>query len=315
MTGTLVLHPGALGDILLALPLFRALKEKFHDRKLSVAGNTDALELLKGYVIDEVYSANVFSPLFIAGDDDPRRFKFFEGFEPIISFINDPDNTVCDNLANIASGSVVCSSWSRDLDIHSSEHFLHIARPVLGDVELKSNDGALLRDLDLPRHPETHALDKYIVIHPGSGSVSKCWPPTHLHEVIESIKRKSDMEVVLILGPADDSFSPPNNVKIFHNRPLIEVASILKHAAIYLGNDSGITHLAAALGTPTVALFGPTNPAIWAPRGDHVKILNKNYDCSPCRAFGPSSCSQSPEYACLENIAPEEVVEMIQESF
>ena len=57
--------------------------------------------------------------------------------------------------------------------------------------------------------------------------------------------------------------------------PILMLAGVIQRSRVYLGNDSGVTHLAAAVGTPTLALFGPTSPAVWAPRGEHVGVLHE----------------------------------------
>jgi ADP-heptose:LPS heptosyltransferase len=89
-----------------------------------------------------------------------------------------------------------------------------------------------------------------------------------------------------------------------HHLPLDELAAILKQCDFYVGNDSGITHLAAAVGTPVVALFGPTDPRVWGTRGKHVSILHGKTDCSPCSREKMQVC---PEQRCMETLSVEEV--------
>jgi len=117
----------------------------------------------------------------------------------------------------------------------------------------------------------------FAVIHPFSGSSKKCWPLEHYQE----LARRLDIPVRWCAGPEE---ALPDAVRI---DDLYELACWLATARVYIGNDSGITHLAAAVGTPVVALFGPTDPRRWAPRGDRVRIVAK------------------PTLAC---IAPEDVI-------
>ena len=113
------------------------------------------------------------------------------------------------------------------------------------------------------------------------------------------------------LGPADEevtqeyfSLIDSDAISTFNNLPLNQLAAVLKKCSLYLGSDSGITHLAAAVGTPVVALFGPTDPRVWSPRGDNVSIVYKAPECSPCSREGMRGCIHTK---CLEGITVEEV--------
>jgi ADP-heptose:LPS heptosyltransferase len=124
-----------------------------------------------------------------------------------------------------------------------------------------------------------------IAIHPGSGGAAKCWPVENFAEVIERLWQQN-RPVLLLTGPADNDrlesilgqLSPapkPELVQVLANKPLLEVAHHLQACWGYLGNDAGITHLAAILGVPTVAIFGPSDPAVWRPVGPCVKVIRE----------------------------------------
>lgn len=100
------------------------------------------------------------------------------------------------------------------------------------------------------------------VIHPFSGSKRKNWPIENFREVAAKLEN-----VVWLAGP-EESFDGST-----HFDDLPDVASLIAGATRYIGNDSGITHLAAAVGAPVIAIFGPTDPRIWAPRGENVRVL------------------------------------------
>jgi len=103
----------------------------------------------------------------------------------------------------------------------------------------------------------------FAVMHPFSGSPGKNWPLDRYRE----LARRLPMEVQWCAGPEE---ALDNAVRMEN---LWNLACWLRSARVYIGNDSGITHLAAAVGTPVVAIFGPTDPDIWAPRGEHVRIV------------------------------------------
>lgn len=131
--------------------------------------------------------------------------------------------------------------------------------------------------------------EPFWVLHPGSGSRQKNWPTRLWAETLRSLGRGDQTEgvsaVVLPCGPADEAAvaglvselhaAAGHQVPIvtLKDAPLLEVAAILERAALYLGHDSGLTHLAAGLGTPVLAVFGPTDPAVWRPRGPRVAVL------------------------------------------
>jgi ADP-heptose:LPS heptosyltransferase len=118
-----------------------------------------------------------------------------------------------------------------------------------------------------------------VIIQPGSGGKHKCW---HLDNFL-SVGRmlaSEGMDVVFLLGPAEmerfDSSAKDKIgrvARIFTSRSLADSLAVLSCAGGYIGNDSGITHLAAAMGIRTVAVFGPTDPAVYAPIGPAVTIL------------------------------------------
>ncbi len=103
----------------------------------------------------------------------------------------------------------------------------------------------------------------YVVIHPFSGSPKKNWPLDCYRE----LARRLPYPVRWCAGPEE----PLEGAVRFDD--LYELACWIAGARLYIGNDSGITHLAAAVGTPVIALFGPTDPAVWAPRGERVRVV------------------------------------------
>jgi ADP-heptose:LPS heptosyltransferase len=110
-----------------------------------------------------------------------------------------------------------------------------------------------------------------IWIHPFSGSARKNWPLDH-YQTLARWLEATGRSVQFCTSPVQ----PLPAARVIEN--LAELASWLAGASLYIGNDSGITHLAAASGAPTVALFGPTNPQVWAPRGSNVTIIQSDLD-------------------------------------
>ncbi len=119
------------------------------------------------------------------------------------------------------------------------------------------------REPAIPRIACGGTAGDYVVIHPFSGSARKNWPLDRYRE----LARELPSPVRWCAGPEE---ALEGAVRF---DDLYELACWLAGARLYIGNDSGVTHLAAAVGAPVVALFGPTNPAIWAPRGDRVCVV------------------------------------------
>lgn len=119
---------------------------------------------------------------------------------------------------------------------------------------------------------------RYVVCHPGSGGRGKCWSPAGFARAVARL----EAPVVVVLGPAEveRGLDPTafGRARVLLEPPIDDLIALLAGAAAYLGNDAGPTHLAAALGTPTVAVFGPTDPARWGPRGGRVRIVQGDLD-------------------------------------
>jgi hypothetical protein len=126
----------------------------------------------------------------------------------------------------------------------------------------------LLRTVGLPAPelPDLWCSSRPAILHPGSGSRSKVWPH------FEALARAHPAARIL-LGPSDSPLNVPN--ECLKGLSLAEVAEELRQCRFFVGNDSGITHIAAYWGAPTVALFGPTDPKVWGPVGRRVKVVFK----------------------------------------
>ncbi len=193
---------------------------------------------------------------------------------------------------------------------HQADYFLDCIgaqRPAQA-VSVSLNDNAIRwRD----SFWAAHALHRGPVLSlaPGSGAREKNWQPEWFATIAAWWRKTTGGEVLLLLGPVererggldrllDDALDPGS-------LSLGKVAAALARSAVYLGNDSGISHLAGAVGVRTVALFGPSDPRQWAPRGDKVLVLRRGLDCSPCSETIMKTCGH---LACLRGFPPREVI-------
>jgi ADP-heptose:LPS heptosyltransferase len=127
------------------------------------------------------------------------------------------------------------------------------------------------------------AGERIAAIHPGSGSPKKNWPFDRYLDLAEKL-RAQGFCIIWISGPAEERrFLFPASERVFRDAPLPELVRVLSRSSLFVGNDSGISHLAAAAGAPSVVLFGPSDPAVWAPRGRTVAIVCAGEQaCFPC---------------------------------
>jgi ADP-heptose:LPS heptosyltransferase len=149
-----------------------------------------------------------------------------------------------------------------------------------------------------------------IMIHPGSGSRKKCWPISNLVNVASSMEANGK-QPEFILGPAEYDLydilmqSKRVNANVHKIEKLTKLAGLLKTGGGFIGNDSGVSHLAAFIGLPTVAVFGPSDPDVWKPMGRAVKVVRSDLECSPCFETGTVGCE---EIECFNRITPEDVL-------
>jgi ADP-heptose:LPS heptosyltransferase len=131
---------------------------------------------------------------------------------------------------------------------------------VFGEDERRE---ARARTCDLP--------DGFLSVHPGSGSSAKNWPAELFAEA--AVRLSGGRPWLLVLGPAEEQTPEWPGAVVAREWPLRLLGAALSRAGLFVGNDSGVAHLAAASGTPTLTLFGPTDPAVWAPVGSSVAAL------------------------------------------
>jgi ADP-heptose:LPS heptosyltransferase len=149
-------------------------------------------------------------------------------------------------------------------------------------------------------------LDRAVLIHPGAGAVWKRWPADRFAEVARRL-HDAGREVALVAGPADDAavagVLEKIDLSVLRDLPLRRLGAVLAQSCLYLGNDSGVSHLAAAAGARTVVLFGSTDPRFWAPLGD-VRVVRR---CG-CTAREAGEVRVCWDPGCMEAISVEEVM-------
>jgi hypothetical protein len=245
----LLIRPGAIGDFIVSVPAMECLRcdwlevwtaaqnvplARFAHRARSIAST--GLDLLE-----------------ITGPD-PRLLATLRGFDSIVSWYGAQRSEFRESVAVLGLPFQFFPALPVEgCGAHAVDFYLQQARSIADCA----SDG-------IPRIACPAERGDFAVIHPFAGSPQKRWPLERFRELAGRLA--PHMQVEWCAGPQDELAGA------VRFEDLYELACWLATARIYIGNDSGPTHLAAAVGTPVVALFGPSDPSVWAPRGAHVAV-------------------------------------------
>jgi ADP-heptose:LPS heptosyltransferase len=283
MRRALVIHPGSLGDVLLAVPALA------HLRALGLAPVLAAAPRIAALLADTGVTAGALDldglglgPLF-TGDASPATLAAFRDHHAVVSWMGAGDPTFRAALARLSVPVVVArSAPPPGSGVHVADHLLATLLPLgppparCPEVRLavRGTDrawaGAWLAERGLPE-------GDVVLVHPGAGNATKAWPG---FPALVRALRADGAPVVVSLGEADAHVARelaagelPGRLVVADRLAPGQLAALAATARVFAGNDSGPTHLAALAGCPTVAVFGPTDPGVWAPRGRHVRVV------------------------------------------
>ncbi len=289
---TLVLFPGALGDFLCALPALRAARRR-DGAPTTLVVRPELFPLLApaefaALSIDRREVADLFADGPLA---DTTR-KIFGGHATVHSWTGHGDETFARRL-RAASGGAVSVHRFRGMapGEHASLYFARCLGVEPPPMQLAPFAAAECWARELWRIGEL--LAPVLAIHAGSGSPAKNW--AGMSTVAEEWRRRHGA-VLAIAGPAESG--APEADLLVRGEPLDRIAALLGRADVYLGNDSGISHLAGLVGAPGVALFGPSDPAIWHPSGGTVRVVHAPDACPAC----------GPKIFCVHRLPVERVL-------
>lgn len=158
------------------------------------------------------------------------------------------------------------------------------------------------------------AGEMLIGLNPGAAWITKQWPPSSFAALGDLLIEKYNCKIVVFGGPTDSHLVdgiasrmkyPP--ILAGGKTTLKQLAALIKSCKVFIGNDTGPMHLSIAVGTPVVAIFGPTSPIFTGPYGSKQIVVSKNLECAPC--FKSKKCPQDGKIECLKTITPEEVLQ------
>jgi heptosyltransferase III len=260
---SLVYHSGALGDFITTLPAIALWKDAHRGEPLILLGRP-AHGLLAAHLFDEAWDAGAaeFSGLFSSGGSaGPRAVQRF--------------STITSALLFALRSSPLSAAFSGLglRDVLRQDPFPPEGTHVV-DYHLTLFEGRVAETERIPRIPAAAGASTRlgVAMHHGSGSPRKNWPRERF-EKLSAIFAGRGQRTAWITGPAEDEPSIPAPAESWRSLALPELAERLAACRLFIGNDSGVTHLAAAMGCPTVALFGPSDHRMWSPRGPRVSVL------------------------------------------
>ena len=281
----LIVRGGGIGDFILTLPVFQALKASFPHATLgclSPAGRGEIAQMAG--LADEIRNVDdrCWASFFVRdGQLDGVACKWLSSFDCIISYLHDPSETWKTNVVQVSDAFYLggCHHPGEMSDVPASISLLKALQPI----------GIFHAD-PVPRIIYSDAVLKSgtIAVHPGSGSESKNWPEEYWCQLIALLLEQGNMDLIITGGEAETkrvrrlgSKFPNPRIRLLLNKPLASVARELSGCKIFIGHDSGITHLAAALGVRCVIFWAQTNEKVWGPPGEMVHILKPHNAITP----------------------------------
>ena len=302
----LIIRRVAVGDTVVTLPTLEILRKNYPDAYIEVIGDPDYWEIAhKRYYVDAVSKGDAkLTPELYSreGKIGKDLSVYFSSFDLIIGYVSNPDGALSENLKKTGAGIVVTRSpFPKRDEIHAADYTALVLTEIGLEVNLPLFPKIYLSEEDLNLASEfltstefnsagTHSnaspgLEQYtnqeskpfVAIHPRTYGI-KGLPIETFIKIGKWVENTFGTKTMWITGQAEEEnidiikSSFPSS-PLFHLQSLPKVAAVLRLSRFYLGCDTGISHLAAAAGAPVIALFGPTNPNVWGPRGKKVWIV------------------------------------------
>jgi ADP-heptose:LPS heptosyltransferase len=306
------IFPGALGDFICFLPALHALRQ---EGLIDLYARSEFSDLAPEGVTVRSLECSEIGELFRPEQAARAAQDRFCRYAAVYSWHGSRNPEFVRRLEAITSGKAQCfafrPAYARG---HQADYYLGCVRPQAA----RSQPAAINVGAEAARWREVywtrHSLENRPVLSvaPGSGAREKNWPAQFFATVVEWWRNATGGEVLLLVGPVERELGGLDllfeRCIVAEDLSLAQVAAALTGSVLYLGNDSGISHLAGALGVRTVALFGPSDPFEWAPCGNKVVVLRHGLACSPC---GGQTMKICPHRACLREFSAREVISAV----
>ncbi|GAK58021.1 hypothetical protein U27_04994 [Candidatus Vecturithrix granuli] len=281
----LVIRSGAIGDTIVMSVVYQALRRHFPSAYIEAIGPEERLQLinLPGLIdrITSIERADI-ATLFSSAYSFPSALTaYVQQFNKILVYSFDQVGVLMTNLQRIHPEGLL--RFDPFPNNESNEHITHYLLNTLKALGIEEQE-RVMPQIAIAEKNSSAAKNEIlkIAVHPGSGSLKKNWPVESFIDLCLRLVQAFSVRIHLVIGPAEQTLvreftrklSSASVLKLLVELPLSELAHELQNCALYIGNDSGISHLAAALDVPTIAIFSTSNPAIWQPVGKDVLIFH-----------------------------------------
>jgi len=329
----LIVRTDRIGDVLISTPVIKALRDRYPDAFIAMMVSPYAKEIIAGNpYLDQViiYDKEGKHKSWIRSIKFAQNLKK-KGFD--LALILHPANRA--HLVTYLARIPRRIGYSRKMGFlltdklthnkqrgekHELEYNLDLVRYLGIDTEEKAlhipikHEAEVWADKLFQEHM-IKATDKLLAIHPGASCPSKIWPLVRFAQVADALAKKHNFKVLVIAGPRDLSRAEEvvknmhaHAINLAGKTSIAQLASVLKRCNLFISNDSGPVHIATAVGTPVISIFGRKQaglgPKRWGPLGAKDKFLHKDVGCIECLAH---NCVKG--FACLKAISVEDVLE------
>ena len=300
----MVIHQGALGDMLMSLPALYALKKEYGSSISLYCGGGKGLIAKKLGVVEKYFSteSKTFSSLYTRFveqnfQNEMSRYDFGIYF----GFSLDLEQKLKNLIPDVVR---IPPRPEATKQIHTAV-FLYQSLMEKGLLSKNHFSSAgIFEGLPVKLKP---AKKTRVLIHPGAGSPRKCWPCHNFLKVFNELE-KQGIKADILLGPAEkhlENFFKEAGCSLILDTGIQSLFNLLLHCRGFIGNDSGVAHLAAIIGIPVTAVFGPSDSLRWHPPGPEVTVVTSNHDCQPCFETKNMNCETED---CLKKISPDKVL-------
>ena len=286
----LVIRGGAIGDFILTLPALRAIREAFPQAKVEILGYPKIADLacFAGLADDaKAIEAPALAGFFAAeGNLDEDWMEYFGRFDVVLSYLYDPDRIFQNNIRRCLRANLENDADAKTFTFIQGHHRpdedgnVHAAEVLLEPLKQLAVFAADGRpQIRIPRRT-SDCNRSWLALHPGSGGLSKNWPIESWRQLIAQIQAKTNWNLLLVGGEAERETFQRLEPTLDNSRsrlefcaPLPQLASLLAECGGFIGHDSGISHLAAAVGLPGLVLWGESKETVWRPRSDRFILV------------------------------------------
>ncbi len=313
----LIAHQGALGDFIVTFPVLRGLRQYFS--RIDAICRTAFGQLANHLcIVDRYYPVDAarFASLY-TNSIDQKVIELIVSYDRVLLFsFSDTLERAVQNIKGDHAFRIPPwpnSTRKEHVTAFLANHLLGLN--LLSSLEKERFTASVFDNRHLPASGLT--TGSKVVISPGAGSIKKRWSLSNFLKLAVRLQEKG-LQPEFLLGPAEQDIKQApgvhgeGGIPVIEPESLTDIAYILTKTDGYIGNDSAVSHLAAFLGVPVVAIFGPSDPDRWRPVGLRVEVVRSALDCSPCFEPDKNDCNH---LKCMDEITIDSVLGSFEHLF